>query len=116
VADLVRDLHHGGAKSTLPARAVEAHVDAALGDHPRELGQEVDVEVRAAELAVGDAVKPQVFLVSHDVADRFVLDRAQRAGVDRSLRELVARVEQLLAAQEAADVVGAKRRPGASAG
>ena len=56
----------GGAKSTLPARAVEADVDAALGLDALELGQEVDVEIGAAELAVGDAAQAQVLLVAHD--------------------------------------------------
>ena len=46
----------------------------------------------------------------HDVADRVVLDRAQRGGGDLAACELLARVEQLLRPQEAADVIGAERR------
>ena len=63
-------------------RAVELHRDAAVRVDARELLEEVDVEERAAEFAVGDALQARVFLQLDDVADGVVLDRAQRLGVD----------------------------------
>src|SRR5204863_4232285 len=69
-----------------------------------------DVEVRAAEFAVGDAVKTQVLLELHDFADRVIFDVAQRGGRDRAALVSIARVEQALRTQETADVIGAERR------
>ena len=45
-----------------------------------------------------------------DVADRLVLDLAQLVGVDPVVGEVLARLQQLWRAQEAADVVGSERR------
>ena len=105
-----RDLHHRRREVDVAGRAVEAHRDAALGLDALELRQEVDVEIGAAELAVGDAAQAQVLLELDDAADRVVLHAAQRRGVDGAGLVLLARIEQRLGAQEAADVVGAKRR------
>jgi len=78
--------------------------------HALELLEEIDVEIGAAELAVGDALQAPVLLELDDVADRLVLDRAQLGAADRVLLEmLVARLEQLFRAQEAAYVIGAER-------
>ena len=45
-----------------------------------ELLEEVDAEEGAAELAVGDALEADLLLAAHHVADRRVLDHAQRLG------------------------------------
>ena len=71
------------------------------------------MEVGAAELAVGDALQADVFLELDDLGDRVVLDGAQLLRADAAGGALGARVEQALRAQEAADVVGAKRGVGA---
>ena len=66
------------------------------------------MEIGAAELAVGDAVQAHVFLELDDVGDGAVFHRAQLLRRDLPLGVLLARVEQELGAQEAADVVGAE--------
>src|SRR5689334_21610234 len=91
------------------------HGDAAVRLDAVELRQEVDVEVRAPELAVGDAAQPEVLLELDDAANRLVLHLAKRGSVQRARLELVARVEQEFRPEEAADVVGAKGRRCATA-
>jgi hypothetical protein len=49
-------------------------------------------------------------LLADDVADRVVLDPAQLAGVEAARGEVVARLEEGLRAEQAADLVGAERR------
>jgi hypothetical protein len=71
------------------------------------------VEVGAPVLAVGDALQAEILLEADDVADRAVLDLAQLRARDLALALALARVEQLLGAQEAADVIGAERGNGA---
>ena len=68
------------------------------------------MEIGPAELAVGDALQADVFLERDDRGDRLVLDATQRLGRDLAARLLLARLEQALRAQEAADMVGAKGR------
>ncbi len=75
-----------------------------------ELLEEVDVEIRAAELAVGDRLQAGVLLHLHDLGDRAILDRPQVRRRDLAARLPVARLQQVLRAQEAADVIGAERR------
>ena len=55
-------------------------------------------------------LQADVLLELHDLGDRLVLDLAQLLGRDLALGLLLARFEQVLGAQEAADVVGAERR------
>ena len=73
---------------------------------------EVHVPGRAAELAVGGRAQADVLLQLDRVADRVVLDRAQLFGVDRVVREVLARLQQRGRAEQAADVVGSVRRAG----
>jgi hypothetical protein len=77
--------------------------------------EEIDVKVRPPELAVGDALKPDVFLQPDDVGDRRVFDGAQRRLADLTLLATLACGQQLRRTQEAADVIGAERRLGALA-
>ena len=74
----------------------------AYGD---ELLEEVDVEVGAAELAVGDALQADVLLELHDLGDGLVFDGAKLLGRDLAPGFLLARFEQVFGAQETADVV-----------
>jgi hypothetical protein len=60
-----------------------------------------------AELAVGRRPQSDVLLHLHDVADRVVLDGAQRLVVDPPRGVVVPGLQQFRRAQEAADVVGA---------
>jgi hypothetical protein len=64
---------------------------------------------RAAELAVGRALEPDVLLHADDLADAFVLDPSQLVSADPTCFEVVARLEESLWAQQAADVIGAER-------
>ena len=68
------------------------------------------MEEGAAELAVGDALEPDVLLPADRLSDAFVLDRAQlvRAALAASVAR--ARREQPLGPQQAADLIGAERR------
>ena len=65
----------GGASSSRAVGLPDRHRD--VGLDAAELLEEVDVEVGAAELAVGDALQADVFLELDDLGDRVVLDRAQ---------------------------------------
>src|SRR5262249_45275570 len=67
-------------------------------------------ERSAAELAIGDRVQADTLLHSGDLADQPVLDPAQIGGGQPALKMRLARLAQLLRADQAADVVGAKRR------
>ena len=80
VAHRAGHLHHRRREIDVAGGAVKADRDAALGFDALELLEEVDVEVGAPELAVGDAVQAEVLLEADDVADRRVLDFAQRRG------------------------------------
>jgi hypothetical protein len=90
VTHLARDLHDRRLEVHLALRAVKADVDAPVCFDAVELGQEIDVEERSPEFAVGDAAKAQVLLIPHDLADCLVLDLAQRIGADRAPAELLA--------------------------
>ncbi len=115
VADLARDVHHRRREVDVAGVAVEADGDAALGLHAVQLLEEVDVEVGAAELAVGDAVRgPDLPGSGRCRESPRPRPRAARPAPDRAGLERLARVEQRLRAQETADVVGAKRRRGAN--
>src|SRR5204863_1821976 len=98
------DMHDRRREVDVAGVAVEADRDAALGLHALELGQEVDVEIRATELAVGDAAQAQVLLESDDVANCRILDDAQRLRGDLALGESLARLDERARSQEAADV------------
>ena len=66
-------------------------------------------EARRNSPSVADC-RPGIALERDDLADRLVLDRAEPGGVEPAGRVLRARREQLGRAEQAADVVGAKRR------
>ena len=85
---------------------------AVVGFDALEPLEEIDVEIGAAKLAVGDSLQAHVLLGAHDLADACVLDRVQVGGRKLAGREFLARLAQALGPQEAPDMIGAKRRTG----
>ena len=65
---------------------------------------------RPAELTVGRGLQAHVFLHPDGLGDRVVLDGPQVLGGQLPGRELLARAEQALGAQQAPDVIGTERR------
>ena len=74
--------------------------------------EEIDVEIGAAELAIGDRLEADVLLSADDLANARVLERVQIHGRKLAGREFFARRLEALGSQEAADMVGAERRTG----
>jgi hypothetical protein len=63
----------------------------------------------AAELAVGGRAEADLFLLADDLPDRLVFDAAKLVGVDPAGVEIVARLQKVGGAKQAADVIGAER-------
>jgi hypothetical protein len=103
VAHLVDHADHRRRQFLAAVRLPDGDRD--VGLDATELLEEVDVEVGAAELAVGDALQAHVFLELHDLGDGLVFHLAQLLGRDLALGLLGAGFEQVLRAQEAADMV-----------
>src|SRR5262249_18982910 len=66
-----------------------------------------------AEFAVGDRLQPDAFLFFDGVLDLAVLDRFELIGADFAFGALLARRLERRRPQQAADMIGAKRRLGA---
>ena len=106
------DVHRGRREIDVAVGPVELNGQASLQlRHTVERVDEVHVPRRAPELAVGGRPQADLGLLANRLADRLVLDRAQRVTVDRAPRERGTGLEQLRRAQQAAHVVGAERRP-----
>jgi hypothetical protein len=103
VAHLIDHAHHRWRQFHGAVGPLDSDRD--VGLHPADLLQEIDVEIGAAEFAVGDAFKAHVFLEPHDFGDGLVFDFAQLFRRDLALGFLLAGLEQVLGAQKAADVV-----------
>ena len=103
-------VQHGRSEIDLALGAVKVRRQAAASLDAFQLLEEIDVKVSPPELAVGDALEPDVFLQADDIGDRRVFDGAQRCLADLSSPAALARFEELRRPQEAADVVGAERR------
>jgi hypothetical protein len=86
--------------------ALAATADAA------DLVEKIHVPGAAAHLAVADALEADIALQRDRVADRPILGGAQLGGREATGLMLGTRLEQLRRAQQAADVIGAKRRCG----
>ena len=69
MAQRTGNVHDRRGEIHIAAGAAETHGDAAPGLHALQLFEEVDVEISAAELAIGNAVQAEIFLEAHDVAD-----------------------------------------------
>src|SRR3546814_14211407 len=67
--------------------------------------QEIDMEEGAAELAVGDALEPDVLLALRHLADAVVLDPAQGLARDLARRVLLARLHEAPGPRQAPAVV-----------
>src|SRR5258708_21962036 len=107
------DLAHDAQPLRLGLHAAE--LDAVLGlvnldavEHP----EKVKVPPGAAELAVGRQLKAEFLLPLDDLLDLAVLDRLELGGGDGTLFALGPRFLERRRAQEAADMVGTKRRVG----
>src|SRR5258706_6111543 len=107
------DLAHDAQPLRLGLYAAE--LDALLGlvnldavEHP----EKVEVPPGAAELAVGRKLKAEFLLPLDDLLDLAVLDRLELGGGDGTLFALGPRFLERRRAQEAADMVGTKRRVG----
>ena len=77
-----------------------------------EHAEEIEVPPGAAELAVGRELEADLLLLLDDLLDLTVLDGLELGRRDRALLALGARLLQRGGTQEAADMVGAKRRFG----
>ena len=65
----------------------------------------------AAELAVGDALKPRLFLERHRLANVAILERTQSLARDLALRRAPARFEQRRRTKQTAHMIRTERRP-----
>ena len=83
-----------------------------MGLDALEALEEIDVEIGAAELAVGDPLEADVLLRADDLADAFVLDRVKVFRGKAAGGEFLPRLLQAFGSQETADMVGAERRTG----
>ena len=80
------------------------------GFHAVKHAEEVEMPKRAAELAVGRNLQPDLLLLFDDRLDLAVLDLLELSRIDLALVPLAARFLQARRAQQASDHVGAKRR------
>ena len=80
--------------------------------HIVEPFEEIDIPRHAPVFAVGDRLQPRRFLLGDHAGDFAILDLLERFRTDFATRPLLPRRFQRSAAQEAADMVGAKRRSG----
>ena len=80
-----------------------------------EAPEKIEMPPGTAEFAVGDRLQTDLFLFLDDTFDLAVLDRLQRRSIDLALGALLARLLQGGRSQQAADMVGAKRRLGSLA-
>jgi len=102
-----------GVNSISPFFIVKLHLEVVLHlGGPADLVQEIHVPGTAPELPVGDALKSDVLLQLHDGANRVVLDRPEFDRRDLVPGEARARIQEFWRTQQAADVIGAKRRSG----
>ena len=85
---------------------------AVMGLDALEPLEEIDVEIGAAELAIGDRLEADILLGADDLANAFVLERMQVLGRKLAGGEFLARRLEALGSEEAADMIGAERRTG----
>ena len=107
----------GNAKEDLPRlRTAGLKFDFALagiGFDIVELFEEIDVPRHAAVFAVGDRLQSGRFLLGDGAGDFAVFDLVKSLGCDLPEGALLARGLERSAAQQAADMIGAKRWGGA---
>src|SRR5262249_32165144 len=91
------------------ARVVEVE-DRVPGGQPVDRLHEAVEPGTAAKLAIGDRREPNRFLHRDRVANAAVLDLGELVGVDPALRRVTKRSLEFARAQQAADMLGPKRR------
>ena len=84
--------------------------DGEVGLDPTDPADEVDMEALAPEFAVGDGLYADCLLLLHHVRDGGVFAPAKVVRTQSFVLPLLAGFEQRFRAQQAADMVGAKRR------
>ena len=91
-------------------RRVRTGSDVAGDGDTVELLQEVEVEPRPPELAIGDGAHAEPFDAANGVGDRRVFDLAQLGCGDLIIGALRPSLVHRVRTQQAADLVGAERR------
>ncbi len=110
-AQLARHAHAVGLARRAALLVMEGGGEARLiGLDILEAQQEIGLPADAIIFAVGDRLQPDPFLQRHHLAHRILAHRAERIGIDRARGELLACGHQRLGADQAADMIGAKRR------
>src|SRR5688500_11676619 len=93
---LAGDRHAGRREIEFAVARVKLRADAGRRRHALQSLQKIEVKELSAELAVGDALQPDDFLLADDVPDGVVFDRAQLVLRDLFLLETPARVLEML--------------------
>ncbi len=93
----------------LAAMEGHAHLFRQLGD-AGDLVEEIHMPGSPTDLAVGDALQPNLLLQLHQAADCGIFDRPQLLGRDQAGLMILARLADVGGAQQAADMIGSKRR------
>jgi hypothetical protein len=105
---------HGGWNQILAAIGF-LYRNGDLGFDAAKLIKEIDMEIGSAEFTIGDALQANILLECDNLGDCAILNRPELLGVDLTTRLLFTGIEQVFRAQEATDMIGAKRRRCASA-
>ena len=107
-AQLVLDI--GGLERAVTAVRILEVEQGVARCQPLDCLDEAEEPGAAPEFAVGNALQAGIFLHLDGVEDATVQDRLKRRGVDLALLDVAEGVLQILRAQQAADVLGAKGR------
>ena len=93
---------------------MEANIELRLGGRNiPDLEQEITLPRSAVVFAVGDDLQANILLQAHNLLHRFMLDLQQLRRRHPPLARSLARIDEPLRPDQAADMVGAKRRSGA---
>ena len=108
-------LHLQGRRGMFAHALLVVKLDRNLGLHQchvGELKQEVALPAAAVVFAVGDDLEPEVFLQADDVADRGLLDTLELGVCEFLFGRCLARFDQVVGPNQAADVVRARKGAG----
>jgi hypothetical protein len=113
-AELLRELDGVGSECEIARGGMEGNRDLVVSfGNTADLVEKVHVPGSAAQLAVGDGLQSDFFLLLDEHADRRVFGRAQLDRRPPARLELRARLAQRWRSQQTADVVGPERWFGA---
>ncbi len=102
----------GHAQRMLQRGAVELHLLLRhVHLHAVQTGEEVEVPIAATVFAVGRGAQADRLLAGDGAGDAAILDRAQRGGVERAGGAGGTCLAEFHGPQQAADMIGTKRRP-----